>query len=249
MSNGNNNSHPNSTNICYSNNNIKNIRTFNNKHLTYICEKNNSQIGISDPSSLASPSAKKDWSIADYYEDAARKMSQADKLFHIDICLSGRTGKYDNRRSLNIDIMLEPNTKPFKYICKMAPYTQKHGVFQNIPTATQNWPGWQLTKELYAEHKTDAMFGKFTNRTRNTKTLPRVNVPCCVGGIVEQGNKTMAHLMIFDMYFKVQLLDISTKNGDAYKFFTKRGSITTQWEEPSEYTDEQIADMLGDKYV
>ena len=175
-------------NYITSNNKRTNNKRTNNKELIYICGDESTPNDSPDRTPLrgtrgASPSEVPQLDLI--YKAVRQKIRTADKIFFLSCSVNSKPGK---RNKLNIDIIPEPGDKPSKYICSLAPYKHKHGVYQNIPAKTKSWSAWQKSKDLYAEFKDDAMFGKFVQRTTYTKTLSRTIAPGMLGGTIMKDN-------------------------------------------------------------
>jgi hypothetical protein len=227
----------------YNNNNIK--RT-NNKQLTYICgdksTPNDSPLGTS-LRSIRDADTSETPKLDLIYKEARQKMRNQEKLFYISCSVSSKPRK---RRKLNIDIIPEPGDKPSKYICSLAPYKHKHGVYQNIPTKTVNWSGWQKSKDLYSEYKGDAQFGKFVQRTTYTKTLSRTIAPGMLGGTILEGDTMYAVLFIYDKEYRIELDfihdTITDKHGKSGVHYFAKGSYQAEWND-GEYDHAELDDM------
>jgi len=218
-----------------------NMITNNTELETYIRDKSHNEYQGSTTrigrTSSASPEAKDRPQWDQYYEDGAKKLSQADKLFHIELSLSAKK-KRNGRRSLNLDIFLEPSTRPLKYICHMVPYEKKYEVFANLSAQQQKWDKWDRIKQMYTDHKDDiVMYGKCQHRVRNTKYLSRLTVPHTAAGIIEQGGKFIAHVLLFGNEYFIELEDYpeqTTKKG-AQHYCIARGSYQCEdWDQAQE---------------
>jgi hypothetical protein len=232
---------PNSTKLCYDNNITFNKQTNNNEQLTYICGVENSQIETTSTMPLKSTRGAKSSGVHldEIYKDGRRKIRQQEKIFYIGLSLTGasKTG----RRSLNVDIITEPGTKPFKYIAKLAPYEVKHGVFQNKPPQTVNWDGWDWCYNLYKEHKHNAYFGKLVQRTTYTKTLSRTIAPMCLAGVVADFG-IVAHIKLFDKTYTIPMHEVSVKDGKQHVIFVARADYYEEWND-GEYDADELEEL------
>ena len=232
----------NSTNLCYSNNITFNKQTINKEQVTYICgDEDLTNISLSDSSlrstrgAVTSEVPKLDL----IYKAGRQKIRQQEKIFYIGLSLTGesKTG----RRSLNIDIITEPGTRPYKYIAKLAPYEVKHGVFQNKPKQTEKWSGWEWCYNLYKQYKHDAYFGKLVQRTTFTKTLSRTIAPMCIAGIVADQGIT-AHIKLFDKTYQIPMHTVDVKDEKQRLIFVARADYYEEWSE-GEYDESELIDM------
>jgi hypothetical protein len=218
-----------------------NMTTINTELETYIRdESHNEYEGSKTPierTSSASPKSieKPQWD--QYYQDGAKKLQVAEKIFHIELSLSAKK-KRNGRRSLNLDIFLEPSTRPLKYIAHMVPYERKYEVFSKLSDSQLKWDKWDKIKQMYTDHKDDTvMYGKCQHRVRNTKYLSRLTVPHTAAGIIEQNGKFIAHVLLFGNEYYIELEDYpeqTTKKG-AQHYYIARGSYqSAEWEEAEE---------------
>jgi len=231
-------------NYITSNNKITNTKRTNNKELIYICGDetplNDSPLDSSVRSTrgaVTSEVPKLDL----IYREARQKIRRQEKLFFLSCSLSTKPGK---RNKLNIDIIPEPGDKPSKYICSLAPYKHKHGVFQNIPQKAKNWNGWDKCRELYTEFKDDAAFGKFVQRTTYTKTLSRTIAPGMLGGTVFKENTMYAVLFIYDKEYFIPLTLCAdpTEQDKSGLHYLAKGIYQADWEE-GHYNDTELDNM------
>ena len=238
----------NSTKLCYNNNNITTNKQTNNKEqLTYICgDKDLTNTTPSEtPVTSASP-APVGASVSDVpkldiiYKEGRQKIRHQEKVFYIGLSLTGasKTG----RRSLNVDIITEPGTKPFKYIAKLAPYAHKHGVFQNKPAPTESWSGWDWCYNLYKQYKHDAYFGKLVQRTKYTKTLSRTIAPMCIGGIVVENHDIIAHIKLYDKTYQIPMHEVSVKDSKEKLIFVARADYYEEWND-GEYDLSELEEL------
>jgi hypothetical protein len=218
-----------------------NMMTNNIELETYIRDESHNEYEGSTTrigrTSSASPKAKDRPQWDQYYEDGAKKLSTAEKLFHIELSLSAKK-KRNGRRSLNLDIFLEPGTYPLKYICHMVPYARKYEVFAKLSDQQLKWDKWDKIKQMFADHKEDlVMYGKCQHRVRNTNYLSRLTVPHTAAGIIEQGGKFIAHVLLFGNEYFIELEDYpekTTKKG-AQHYYIARGSYQCDdWDEATE---------------
>lgn len=227
------------------NNKRTNTKRTKNKELIYICGDetplNESPKDSSLRSTRGASSSSEKPKLDGVYKAARKKMREQEKLFFISCSLSSKPGK---RKKLNIDIIPEPGDRPSKYICSLAPYKQKHGVFQNIPEKTKNWNAWQKCKDLYTEYKEDAQFGKFVQRTTWTPTLSRTIAPGMLGGTVFRNNTLYAVLFIHEKEFFIplELIKDATEDDKSGMFYFAKGTYQADWIE-GEYDDSELDDM------
>ena len=227
-----------------SNNKRTNNKRTNNKELIYICGDESTPNASPEDSSLrsirdASPSVVPQLDLI--YKSVRQKIRSAEKIFFLSCSVSSKPGK---RNKLNIDIIPEPGDKPSKYICSLAPYKHKHGVYQNMPAKTKSWSAWDKSKDLYAELKDDAAFGKFVQRTTYTKTLSRTIAPGMLGGTVFKDNTLFAVLYIYDKEYWISLSlckDPTDEDKSGLHYFAK-GTHQEDWEE-GHYNDDELDGM------
>ena len=231
-------------NYITSNNKRTNNKRTNNKELIYICGDESTPNDSPDRTPLrgtrgASLSEVPQLDLI--YKAVRQKIRTADKIFFLSCSVNSKPGK---RNKLNIDIIPEPGDKPSKYICSLAPYKHKHGVYQNIPAKTKSWSAWQKSKDLYAEFKDDAMFGKFVQRTTYTKTLSRTIAPGMLGGTIMKDNTLYAVLFIYDKEYFIPLRltkDATEEDKSGLHYFAK-GVYQEDWEE-GHYNDDELDGM------
>jgi len=225
--------------IISNNKRINNKRT-NNKELIYICGDETPLNDSPLDSSLRGTRGADTSTVPQLdliYKAVRQKIRTADKIFFLSCSVSSKPCK---RYKLNIDIIPEPNDKPSKYICSLAPYKHKHGVYQNIPAKTKSWSAWQKSKDLYAEFKDDAKFGKFVQRTTYTQTLSRTIAPGMLGGTVFKDNTLYAVLYIYDKEYWIPLsfCDEPTEEDKSGLHYFAKGTHQEDWEEGHYNTDE-----------
>lgn len=218
--------------LLHNNNKTLNNITMNKEQVTYIRDPNDTRIDSSTTrigrTSSASPEVPS-WD--EYYRQGAKKLSKAEKIFHIECSLTAK--KKNGRRALNLDIFLEPHTKPLKYISHMVPYARKYEVFSNLNDIQLKWNKWDTIKEYYTEYKQlDVQYGKCQHRVRNTKYLSRKTVPHCVAGIFFKDDTYFANVLLFDKEYIIELKDQTDTKKGAHRHFIARGSMRTPWEEP-----------------
>ena len=216
------------------NNKTTNNKTLNNEQVTYIRDPNDTRIDSSTTrigrTSSASPEVPM-WD--EYYKTGAKKLAIAEKIFHIECSLTAK--KKNGRRALNLDIFLEPHTKPLKYISHMVPYNRKYEVFANLTPQQLKWNKWDTIREYYSDYKElDVQYGKCQHRVRNTRYLSRNTVPHCVAGIFRQDSKFYANILLFDKEYIIELTDQIDTNKGAHMHYVARGSMRTAWDEPEE---------------
>lgn len=218
-----------------------NMTTINTELETYIRDESHNEYEGSTTrigrTSSASPEANSKPQWDQYYQDGAKKLQVAEKIFHIELSLSAKK-KRNGRRSLNLDIFLEPSTRPLKYIAHMVPYERKYEVFSKLSDNQLKWDKWDKIKQMYTDHKDDTvMYGKCQHRVRNTKYLSRLTVPHTAAGIIEQNGKFIAHVLLFGNEYYIELEDYpeqTTKKG-AQHYYIARGSYqSAEWEEAEE---------------
>ena len=227
-----------------SNNKRTNNKRTNNKELIYICGDESTLNDSPLDSSLrsirdASPPVVPQLDLI--YKSVRQKIRSAEKIFFLSCSVSSKPGK---RNKLNIDIIPEPGDKPSKYICSLAPYKHKHGVYQNMPAKTKSWSAWDKSKTLYAELKDDAAFGKFVQRTTYTKTLSRTIAPGMLGGTVFKDDTLFAVLYIYDKEYWIPLSlckDPTDEDKSGLHYFAK-GTHQEDWEE-GHYNDDELDGM------
>ena len=238
----------NSTKLYYDNNIRTNTKRTKNKELIYICgDETPLNDSPSGPSVTSASPAPVGASVSDVpkldliYKEARQKIRQQEKIFFISCSVSSKPGK---RKKLNIDIIPEPGDKPSKYICSLAPYKHKHGVFQNIPDKAKNWSGWDKCKQLYSEYKDDAKFGKFVQRTTYTKTLSRTIAPGMLGGILLIDDILHAVLFIYDKeyYIELSMIKDPTEKDKSGLFYFAKGTHQEDWIEGT-YNDSELEEM------
>lgn len=231
-------------NYITSNTKRTNNKRTKNKELIYICGDESTPNDSPEDSSLrsirdASSSVVPQLDLI--YKSVRQKIRSAEKIFFLSCSVSSKPGK---RNKLNIDIIPEPGDKPSKYICSLAPYKHKHGVYQNIPAKTKSWSAWAKSKKLYAELKDDAAFGKFVQRTTYTKTLSRTIAPGMLGGTVFKDDILYAVLYIYNKEYWIALSlckDPTDEDKSGLHYFAK-GTHQEDWAE-GHYNDDELNGM------
>ena len=178
-------------------------------------------------STSSNRSAQKDFSfITEKYEQAAQILPR-EEIFSASFSVLGKSSP--ERRGMNIDIILEPGGKPFKYKVDMVSSRYAYELTNKIKHREAQWPIWNQIKDDLRER--DCMWGKLRNRTSNTKIVPRKRIPYCVAGLSTENDCLYANMILGNTTIVKCQLDVVTDEKLSKLFVAKGTWINQEWDE------------------
>ena len=229
-------------NVCY-----YNIET--EKHLTYISRSDRPHEmpldPLASPTPLASPSErnyrkssgeKKEWTpeerrafIENKIRDSVHRLvANPKELFNISISVYKRKPTKPERLTVNVDIIFDRGTKPFKISADCVSRSRKREITSN----TTDWEGYHYAQdELTQLDNFMAYAGKLKNRKQSKTLIPRRIIPRSVIIVKPKGNRFVAELIIDSTKYVIDLHP--EQNPKSQKYFELRGEYQqieeTEW--------------------
>lgn len=229
-------------NVCYNN-----IET--NKHLTYISrsERPHGMYGdpLASPTALASPSEKmmsgsskekKEWTPEErraYIENKIRESvyrltEHPSEIFNINISVYKRKPSKPERMTVNVDIIFDRGTKPFKISADCVSRSRKREITSN----TSTWEGYEYAQDELSQHDNyNAYAGKLKNRKQSKTLIPRRIIPQSVIIVKPKASRLVAELIIGSVKYTIDLH--AEQNPKSQKYFELRGEYQrleeTEW--------------------
>jgi len=181
---------------------------------------------ISPPDSSGSTSSKDYSFITKKYEEAAQILPR-EEIFSVSFSVLGE--KTPARRGMNLDIILEPGGKPFKYKVDMISSRYAYELTNRVKDKELQWHTWNVIKQDLRD--ADCMWGKLRNRTSNTKIVPRKRIPYCVAGISTENGELFANLILGHSTNIKCPLQVVTDEKLSKLFVAKGTWINSEWDE------------------